>query len=169
MIRTGIGYDVHRLVKGRPCIIGGVSIPFELGLDGHSDADVLLHAVSDALLGAAGLGDLGRYFPENDPKISGISSLRILERVVELLTEKGYRAVNVDSVVIAEKPRISPHVEEIRRNISKSIGIPEESVNVKATTNERIGFIGRGEGIAAQAVCTVATFKAGENFGPIAR
>ncbi|HET6370522.1 MAG TPA: 2-C-methyl-D-erythritol 2,4-cyclodiphosphate synthase [Nitrospiria bacterium] len=169
MIRVGIGYDVHRLVKGRPCIIGGVPIPFDLGLDGHSDADVLLHAISDALLGAAGLGDLGRYFPESDPKISGISSLRILERVVELLMEKEYRAVNVDSVVIAEKPRISQHVEEMRRNISKSVGIPEEAVNVKATTNERIGFIGRGEGIAAQAVCSIDSFDAGEYFGRDAR
>jgi 2-C-methyl-D-erythritol 2,4-cyclodiphosphate synthase len=155
VIRSGVGYDVHRLIKGRRCVIGGVEIPSELGLDGYSDADVLIHAIADALLGAAGLGDLGRYFPESDPEIKGISSLKILERVVESVMKNGYKINNIDSVVIAERPRISPHVEAIRRNISKAAGIPPEAINIKATTNERIGFVGRGEGIAAQAVCTI--------------
>lgn len=156
LTRSGIGYDIHRLIKGRPCIIGGVEIPFEKGLDGHSDADVLLHAISDALLGAAGLGDLGCYFPENDTRFAGISSLKILEQVVEILRKKGYMVYNIDSVVIAERPRIAPFVGKIRQNVAKVIGIPEDAINIKATTNERLGSIGRGEGIAAQAVCTVS-------------
>jgi len=157
MIRTGIGYDVHRFVPGRPCIIGGVAIPSDRGLEGHSDADVLLHAISDALLGAAGLGDLGRYFPSNDPKIAGISSLKILEQIVEIVEKKGYKIENIDSVVIAETPQISTHADEMRRKIARVAGVSAEAVNVKATTNEQIGFIGRGEGIAAQAICTLSS------------
>lgn len=155
MIRSGIGYDVHRISEKGRCILGGVEIPSDFGLEGHSDADVLLHAVSDALLGAAGLGDIGRYYPDGDPKIAGISSLKILESVVAWVKEKGYAIQNIDSVVIAERPRIAPYADRMRRNISKIAGVPEEAVNIKATTNERIGFIGRGEGIAAQAICTI--------------
>jgi len=156
MIRIGIGYDVHRLVTGRPCILGGEAIASERGLEGHSDADVLLHAICDALLGAAGMGDLGRYFPSNDPTLAGISSLKILEKVVEILTGKGYRIVNIDSVIVAERPLIAPHAEKMCRNIAGVARIDRDAVNVKATTNEKIGFIGRGEGVAAQAVCTLS-------------
>ncbi len=155
MIRIGIGYDVHRLVEGYPCILGGVEIPHEKGLKGYSDADVLLHAICDALLGAAGEGDLGRHFPEGDPKWKGISSLRLLEEVALILLQKGHLVMNIDAVVIAEKPRIAPFVDPMRINISRRLSIEPAAVNIKATTNEKIGFIGRGEGIAAQAVCLI--------------
>lgn len=155
MIRVGIGYDVHRLTAGYRCIIGGVEIPYEKGLEGYSDADVLLHAVCDALLGAAGEGDLGRHFPEGDPKWKGISSLKLLEHVARLLSGKRYTVRNIDTVVIAEMPRISPFVDRMKLNISRSLSMFPEEVNIKATTNEKIGFIGRGEGIAAQAVCVI--------------
>lgn len=155
MIRIGIGYDVHRLVEGYPCILGGVEIPSEKGLEGYSDADVLLHAICDALLGAAGEGDLGRHFPEGDPKWKGISSLRLLEEVASILLQKNYHAVNVDAVVVAEKPRIAPFVDPMKANIGRRLSIDPVDVSIKATTNEKIGFIGRGEGIAAQAVCLI--------------
>lgn len=155
MIRIGVGYDVHRLVEGTRCILGGVEIPNDKGLEGYSDADVLLHAVCDALLGAAGEGDLGRHFPEGDPKWKGISSLRLLEEVGDLLSKKRYTIRNIDTVIIAERPRISPFVEQMKINISRSLAIQPDDVNIKATTNEKIGFIGRGEGIAAQAVCVI--------------
>lgn len=155
MIRIGIGYDVHQLVEGYPCILGGVTIPHEKGLKGYSDADVLLHAICDALLGAAGEGDLGRHFPEGDPKWKGISSLLLLEEVASLLLQKGHSVINIDAVVIAEKPRVSPFVDPMKVNISRRLSIDPADVNIKATTNEKIGFIGRGEGIAAQAVCVI--------------
>jgi 2-C-methyl-D-erythritol 2,4-cyclodiphosphate synthase len=155
MIRVGIGYDVHRLVEGYRCILGGVEIPNDKGLEGYSDADVLLHAVCDALLGAAGEGDLGRHFPEGDPKWKGISSLVLLEEVGGLLLKKRYTIRNIDTVIIAERPRIAPFVEKMKINISATLGMNPGDVNIKATTNEKIGFIGRGEGIAAQAVCVI--------------
>jgi len=153
MMRVGMGYDVHRLVAGCPCWLGGVEIPYEKGLSGYSDGDVLLHAICDALLGAASEGDLGRHFPEGDPQWKGIRSLIILEEVYRLLSKKGYQVRNVDGVLIAEGPRIAPFVGQMKVKISQALGVTPDDVNVKATTNERIGFIGRGEGIAAQAVC----------------
>ncbi len=155
-IRVGIGYDVHPLVLGRRCVLGGVEIPYEKGLAGYSDADVLLHAISDALLGAAGAGDLGRHFKVGDPRWNGVSSLTILKEVVLILKRKGYRVLNCDSVIIAESPLIAPFVGEMLKNISSHLGIEPEEVNVKGTTNEKMGFIGRGEGIAAQAVCLIS-------------
>lgn len=155
MIRIGIGYDVHQLVEGYPCILGGVEIPCEKGLKGYSDADVLLHAICDALLGAAGEGDLGRHFPEGDPRWKGISSLRLLEEVAAILLQKGHQVVNIDSVIIAEKPRVAPFFDPMKANISRRLSIDPTAVSIKATTNEKIGFIGRGEGIAAQAVCLI--------------
>lgn len=155
MIRIGIGYDVHQLVEGYPCILGGVEIPHDKGLKGYSDADVLLHAICDALLGAAGEGDLGRHFPEGDPKWKGVSSLRLLEEVASILLQKGYQVINIDSVIIAEKPRVAPFAEPMKVNISRRLSIDPTAVSIKATTNEKIGFIGRGEGIAAQAVCLI--------------
>ncbi len=155
MIRIGIGYDVHQLVEGYPCILGGVEIPHDKGLKGYSDADVLLHAICDALLGAAGEGDLGRHFPEGDPKWKGVSSLRLLEEVASILLQKGHQVINIDSVIIAEKPRVAPFAEPMKVNISRRLSIDPTAVSIKATTNEKIGFIGRGEGIAAQAVCLI--------------
>lgn len=153
--RCGIGYDVHRLAKDRQLILGGVTIPHALGLEGHSDADVLSHAVADALLGAIGAGDIGQHFPNTDESIRGISSIEILKRVAGLLAEKKARAVNVDATVIAEAPKISPHVSAMRRRIADAIGLSESSISIKATTNETLGAIGRGEGIAAMAVASV--------------
>ncbi|HLG22351.1 MAG TPA: 2-C-methyl-D-erythritol 2,4-cyclodiphosphate synthase [Candidatus Manganitrophaceae bacterium] len=155
MIRVGFGYDVHALAPGYRLVLGGVEIPHEMGLKGYSDGDPLLHALCDALLGAMGEGDLGRHFPEGDPRWKGISSLRLLDEVAALLSRKGLRVVNIDAVVIAEAPRIAPFVERMKKNIGASLSIQLEDVNVKATTNEKIGFIGRGEGIAAQAVCLI--------------
>lgn len=154
-LRVGIGYDVHPLVTGRRCMLGGVEIPHETGLAGYSDADVLLHAISDALLGAAGAGDLGRHFKVGDPRWQGVSSLIILKEVVRILKKKGYRVINCDSLVIAESPKIAPFVEEMIKNISEHLNIEAEEVNVKGTTHEKMGCIGRGEGIAAQAVCLI--------------
>ncbi|TAJ97069.1 MAG: 2-C-methyl-D-erythritol 2,4-cyclodiphosphate synthase [Candidatus Manganitrophaceae bacterium] len=154
-MRVGIGYDVHQLVEGYRCILGGVEIPHEKGLKGYSDADVLLHAVCDALLGAAGEGDLGRHFPEGDPRWKGISSLRLLEEVASILLQKKYSVINIDAVIIAEKPKIAPFVEPMKANIGRCVSIDPADVSIKATTNEKIGFIGRGEGIAAQAVCLI--------------
>ncbi len=155
MIRIGTGYDVHRITSGRKLIIGGVQIPFEEGLLGHSDADVLLHAVCDALLGAAGLGDIGRHFPDSDPKYKGISSLLLLEKVYLLLSEMGFRVNNIDATIVAERPKMAPHVPAMVANIAAAVGVDRASVNVKATTTEGLGFAGRGEGMAAYAVCTI--------------
>jgi len=153
MLRIGIGYDIHRLETGRRCVIGGVDIPHPVGLAGHSDADVLLHAICDALLGAAGLGDLGHHFPDHDPKWKNASSLILLREVAMRLAERKASVVNLDAVIIAEAPRMAPHIEQMRENIAAGLGIRTDQVSVKATTNEQIGSIGRGEGIAAQAVC----------------
>jgi 2-C-methyl-D-erythritol 2,4-cyclodiphosphate synthase len=155
MTRTGIGYDVHRLVEGRKLILGGVEIPHSLGLDGHSDADVLAHAVADALLGCIGGGDIGHHFPNTDESIRGISSLEILHRAVEVLTQAGARPVNVDATIIAEAPRITPHLAAMRKKLATALEMNEADVSIKATTNEQLGSIGRGEGIAAMAVATV--------------
>jgi 2-C-methyl-D-erythritol 2,4-cyclodiphosphate synthase len=154
-VRVGIGYDVHRLVAGRPLVLGGVPIASELGLDGHSDADVALHALMDALLGAAALGDIGQHFPPTEEKWRGADSLDLLRRVVAVLAERGYRAGNVDLTIVAERPRIGPHAPLMRERIAAALGLTPEGVSVKATTNERIGFVGRGEGIAALAVATI--------------
>ena len=155
MIRIGHGFDVHRLVEGRKCIIGGVDIPFEKGLYGHSDADVLLHAICDALLGAAALGDIGKHFPDTDPRYKGIDSRELLRHVVALLKEKGYGVANLDATIIAEAPKMAPHILSMRTHIADDVGVPIDCVNVKATTTERLGFTGRGEGIAAEAVCLI--------------
>lgn len=152
-MRVGTGYDVHRLVEGRRLILGGVDVPYEKGLLGHSDADVLLHAISDALLGAAGLGDIGIHFPDTDPAYKGISSRRLLAEVAEKLCGEGFSVGNVDAVVIAQSPRLSPFIPQMRRNIADDLGVSERRVNVKATTTETLGPEGRGEGIAAHAVC----------------
>jgi len=153
--RIGHGFDVHRLVAGRKCIIGGVDIPHDKGLEGHSDADVLLHALCDALLGAAALGDIGKHFPNTDPRFKGIDSRELLRHVVALLKEKGYGVVNVDATVIAEAPKLAPHITSMCANIGADIGVPVDCVNVKATTSECLGFTGRGEGIAVEAVCLI--------------
>lgn len=155
-MRIGQGFDVHVLVAGRRCVIGGVDIPHDKGLLGHSDADVLLHAVCDALLGACALGDIGRHFPDSDARYRGIDSRELLRRVAGLVRESGFVPVNVDATVICEMPRIGPHSARMVANIAQDLGLDETAVNVKATTTERLGFTGRGEGIAAQAVCLVA-------------
>ncbi len=155
MTRTGIGYDVHRLVTGRKLILGGVDIPHATGLEGHSDADVLCHAIADALLGAAGLPDIGHYFPPSDESIRGISSLEILRRVTALLTEKGAHINNLDATLIAERPKILPHVAEMKANIAAATGLRADCVGIKATTNEGMGFPGREEGMCAMAVACV--------------
>ncbi|MBK7661363.1 MAG: 2-C-methyl-D-erythritol 2,4-cyclodiphosphate synthase [Betaproteobacteria bacterium] len=154
-MRVGQGFDVHALVPGRRCVIGGVDIPHDKGLLGHSDADVLLHAVCDALLGACALGDIGRHFPDGDARYRGIDSRELLRRVGGLVRESGFVPVNVDATVICEMPRIGPHAARMVANIAQDLGIDETAVNVKATTTEGLGFAGRGEGIAAQAVCLV--------------
>jgi 2-C-methyl-D-erythritol 4-phosphate cytidylyltransferase/2-C-methyl-D-erythritol 2,4-cyclodiphosphate synthase len=150
--RVGIGYDVHRLVENRPLILGGVAIPHTKGLEGHSDADVLLHAISDALLGAAGLGDIGRHFPDTDPQYKGISSLVLLRSVREKLAEAGFQVYNVDAVVEAETPKLAPYISEMNGCIAEALFVEPGRINVKATTTEKLGFVGRKEGIAAQAV-----------------
>lgn len=152
-MRIGHGYDVHRLVEGRDLILGGVNIPYELGLLGHSDADVLLHAVSDALLGAAGLGDIGKHFPDTDPQYKGADSLRLLEIVGEKVAEAGYRVSNVDVTMIAQKPKLRPYIEQMERNIAGALSLDVSRVNVKATTEERLGFTGEGLGMSCHAVC----------------
>lgn len=154
-MRIGQGYDVHRLTEGRKLILGGVNIPYEKGLLGHSDADVLLHAISDALLGAAALGDIGAHFPDTDPEYEGADSLLLLKKVVELLSENGYKIVNVDATVIAQAPKLRPFIDDMVSNISKVCQIERESVNVKATTEEHLGFTGEGLGISASAVCLI--------------
>ena len=154
-IRCGIGYDVHRLAEGRKLILGGVEIPHSRGLEGHSDADVLSHAIADALLGAIGEGDIGQHFPNTDESIRGISSIEILKHVSRLLAKNAVRVVNVDATVVAEEPKIVPHISEMRKKIADAIGSDESDLSIKATTNEKLGPIGRGEGIAAMAVATV--------------
>ena len=153
MIRVGLGYDVHKLVEGRKLILGGVDIPYEKGLLGHSDADVLLHAVSDALLGAAGLGDIGRHFPDTDPKYKGADSLLLLKEVVCKVLEKGYRISNIDVTMIAQRPKLKDHIPQMVQNIASAAGIDADRVNVKATTEEKLGFTGTGEGMSCHAVC----------------
>ncbi|MES2570757.1 MAG: 2-C-methyl-D-erythritol 2,4-cyclodiphosphate synthase [Verrucomicrobiota bacterium] len=152
---VGIGYDVHRLVEGRPLILGGVEIPHTHGLEGHSDADVLAHAIADAVLGAIGERDIGHHFPNTDESIRGISSLEILRKIASLITSRGACVVNIDATLIAEEPRIGPYVVEMRTNLADALQIPVARVGVKATTNERMGFLGRQEGIAAMAVASV--------------
>lgn len=155
MLRIGHGYDVHKLTENRKLIIGGVEIPYEKGLLGHSDADVLLHAIGDALMGAAALGDIGCIFPDNDPKFKDADSLILLKEVVSLLKSKGYTVVNIDSTLIAQRPKMRPYIDEMCRNIADACGVSTDMVSVKATTEEHLGFTGRGEGISAHAVCLI--------------
>jgi len=155
-MRIGMGYDVHRLSENRDLIIGGVKIDYEKGLLGHSDADVLLHAISDALLGAAALGDIGKHFPDTDEKYKGISSLILLNHVGELLEEEGYLINNIDATIIAQAPKMRPYIDEMRKNIAQTLGLHISQVNVKATTEEGLGFTGTGEGISSQAVCLIS-------------
>lgn len=152
MIRVGTGFDVHQLVEGRPCIIGGVTIPYEKGLLGHSDADVLLHTVSDAVLGALALGDIGKHFPDTDPAYKDADSVKLMEHVWNLAKERGYKLGNVDCTIIAQQPKMLPYIPEMASNIARILEADVSQVNVKATTTEKLGFTGRGEGIAAQAV-----------------
>lgn len=156
-MRIGMGYDVHRLAEDRDLILGGVKIPYERGLLGHSDADVLLHAIMDALLGAAALGDIGKYFPDTDPAYKGISSLELLKKVGELLEEKCFLIENIDATIIAQAPKMRPYIDKMRENIADTLGISTEQVNVKATTEEGLGFTGNGEGISAQAICMLTS------------
>ncbi len=156
-MRIGMGYDVHRLVKDRKLIIGGVEIPYEKGLLGHSDADVLLHAIMDALLGAAALGDIGKHFPDTDPKYKGISSMKLLEHVRDLLEENLFLIENIDATIIAQAPKMRPYIDTMRKNIADALEIAIEQVNVKATTEEGLGFTGNGEGISSQAVCMLTS------------
>ena len=152
-MRIGHGYDVHKLVEGRDLILGGVKIEHTLGLLGHSDADVLLHAVSDALLGAAGLGDIGKHFPDTDPQYKGADSLKLLEIVAQRVKEAGYRVSNIDVTMIAQRPKLRPHIEKMEANIATAVGVDVSRVNVKATTEEKLGFTGTEEGMACHAVC----------------
>lgn len=154
-IRVGHGYDVHRLIAGRKLVLGGVDIPYELGLLGHSDADVLVHAVLDALIGAIGLGDIGKHFPDTDPAYQGISSMVLAERVAELLRDNGFSVGNIDATVVAQRPKLLPYIPKMKSNIADVFGLPSDRVNIKATTEEQLGFTGRGEGISAHAVCLI--------------
>ena len=152
-MRVGMGYDVHRLVENRKLILGGVEIPYEKGLLGHSDADVLLHAIMDALLGAAALGDIGKHFPDSDPAYKNISSMKLLEHVGELLEEHNYVIENIDATIIAQRPKMLPHIPQMVKNVASALGLEEDQVNIKATTEEGLGFTGSGEGISSQAIC----------------
>ena len=154
-MRVGLGYDVHKLVDGRKLIIGGVDIPHEKGLLGHSDADVLVHAVMDSILGALALGDIGKHFPDTDEKYKGADSIKLLEFVYNLIDEKGYAIGNIDCTIIAQSPKMAPHIQNMRENIAKTLNTSIENINVKATTEEGLGFTGNGEGVAAQAVCLI--------------
>lgn len=156
MLRIGHGYDVHKLVENRKLIIGGVEIPYEKGLLGHSDADVLLHAIGDSLMGAAALGDIGCIFPDNDPKFKDADSLVLLSEVASLLKSKGYSIVNIDATIIAQKPKMRPYIDEMRRNIASACGVDIDCISVKATTEEGLGFTGSGEGISAHSVCLIS-------------
>ena len=158
-MRVGMGYDVHKLVEGRDLILGGVKIPYEKGLLGHSDADVLLHAIMDALLGAAALGDIGKHFPETEEKYKGADSIHLLKKVKELIEEKMYVIENIDATIIAQKPKLAPYRETMVKNICDALNIREEQINIKATTEEGLGFTGAGEGISAQAICSLITFE----------
>ena len=160
-MRVGMGYDVHKLVEDRKLILGGVEIPHTLGLLGHSDADVLLHAIMDALLGAAALGDIGKYFPDTDERYRGISSMKLLEQVGALIEEKGYVVGNIDATIIAQKPKLRPFIAEMEQNIAEALKIAEEQVNIKATTEEGLGFTGTEKGISAQAICSLMSFYEG--------
>ncbi len=155
MLRIGHGYDVHAFADDRKCIIGGVEIPYEKGLLGHSDADVLLHAISDSLLGAAALGDIGKHFPDTDPQYKGADSLVLLENVVSLINSKGYTVNNIDATVIAQAPKMAPYIQQMRKNIADALKVDVDFVNVKATTEEKLGFTGRKEGISAHCVCLI--------------
>ena len=155
MMRVGMGYDVHRLVEGRDLILGGVKIPWEMGLLGHSDADVLIHAVMDALLGAAALRDIGRHFPDTDPQYEGISSIILLKKVGALLREKGYQIVNIDATIIAQKPKLLPYIDQMAENTAQALELAPDQVNIKATTEEGLGFTGALQGIASQAICMI--------------
>lgn len=152
-MRIGMGYDVHKLVPNRDLILGGVKIPHELGLLGHSDADVLLHSIMDALLGAAALGDIGKHFPDTDPAYKGADSVKLLEHVGRLIREAGYSIENIDATIIAQRPKMRPHIDTMRRNIKEALGIELDQINIKATTEEGLGFTGSEEGISAQAIC----------------
>lgn len=154
-MRVGFGYDVHRLVEGRPLVLGGTEIPFEKGLDGHSDADVIVHALMDALLGAAGLRDIGHHFPPSDPSYRGADSIELLGRVVSLLEAEGFVPINVDITLLAERPKIGPHVDRMKERIGEALGLPANRVGLKATTNEGLGFVGEGKGMAAYAVALI--------------
>ena len=172
-MRIGMGYDVHRLVEGRKLIMGGVEIPYEKGLLGHSDADVLLHAIMDALLGAAALGDIGKHFPDTDPAYEGISSIELLKKVGDLLAENTFLIENIDATIIAQKPKMRPYIDTMRQNIADALGVAISQISVKATTEEGLGFTGSGEGISSQAICLLttpmdaasrnATFQAGQD------
>lgn len=164
-MRVGHGYDVHRLTEGRKCIIGGVDIPYEKGLLGHSDADVLVHAIMDALLGAAALGDIGLHFPDTDPEFEGADSLKLLEKVGDLLEEKFYMIENIDATILAQAPKMRPHIDDMRNNIANALKISVDRVNVKATTEEGLGFTGAKEGIAAHSVCLLTSFFEGRGCG----
>ncbi|TCO69672.1 2-C-methyl-D-erythritol 2,4-cyclodiphosphate synthase [Marinisporobacter balticus] len=154
-MRVGMGYDVHKLVEGRKLILGGITIPYEKGLLGHSDADVLLHAIKDAVLGAAALGDIGKHFPDTDEKFKGASSIKLLSEVNNMINKSGYKVNNVDATIIAQKPKMAPHIEKMRKNIADTLGVDVDFINVKATTTEGLGFTGSGEGIAAQAIVSI--------------
>ena len=154
-MRAGIGYDVHPLVKGRPLVLGGVRVPFARGLSGHSDADVLVHAIIDALLGAASLRDIGTHFPDTDPQYEGISSIILLQRVGDMLCDRGFRVENIDATIVAEQPRLAGYIDEMCRNVSEALTITRDQVSVKASTSSGLGFLGRGEGIAAHAVALI--------------
>ena len=157
-MRVGMGYDVHKLVEGRDLILGGVTVPHTLGLLGHSDADVLVHAIMDALLGAAALGDIGKHFPDTDPQYAGISSMKLLEHVRDLIEKEGYVIENIDATIIAQRPKMRPHIYQMRENMAKALKIDVDQINVKATTEEGLGFTGSGEGISSQAICAIEKF-----------
>ncbi|HJA81979.1 MAG TPA: 2-C-methyl-D-erythritol 2,4-cyclodiphosphate synthase [Candidatus Mediterraneibacter intestinipullorum] len=163
-MRIGMGYDVHRLTADRKLILGGVEIPYSKGLLGHSDADVLIHAVMDALLGAAAMGDIGKHFPDTDPEYEGISSIRLLEHIGKLLDEKGYVIENIDATIIAQQPKMRPYIDQMRENIAQALNLETDQVNVKATTEEGLGFTGEGEGVSSQAVCAVEKYT---NYGSV--
>ena len=162
-MRVGMGYDVHKLVEGRDLILGGVKIPYEKGLLGHSDADVLLHAIMDALLGAAALGDIGKHFPDTDPAYKGASSIRLLEEVGRMIDEKLYVIGNIDATIIAQRPKMAPHIEQMRKNVAEALHIEVDQVNIKATTEEGLGFTGTGEGISSQAIASLDTIAKNDN------
>ncbi|MCR4782133.1 MAG: 2-C-methyl-D-erythritol 2,4-cyclodiphosphate synthase [Lachnospiraceae bacterium] len=160
-MRIGQGYDVHKLVENRDLIVGGVKIPYELGLLGHSDADVLLHAIMDALLGACALGDIGYHFPDTDPKYKGASSMKLLEEVGKMVSKEGYLISNIDATIVCQAPKMRPYIDDMRSNIADALELPIDAINVKATTEEHLGFTGRGEGISANAICLLESFYEG--------